>query len=73
MCFRPPSAEAGESVCPGCYTITKPDSQGKCPDCGAVMVTEESASPGMAAPQGVSAAPQPGAPKAPAPPAPPKD
>lgn len=37
MCFRPPSAEAGESPCPHCYMIGAPDAQGNCQECGKPM------------------------------------
>ena len=25
MCFRPPSAEAGEIICPSCYVVAEPN------------------------------------------------
>lgn len=66
MCFRPPEAGLGESVCPGCYTVTMPDNEGKCPECGASM---GATAPGAASP---SAPSSPGAPKPPGAPTPPK-
>lgn len=52
MCFRPPEAGTGEIVCKSCYTITAPNPDGTCPECGE--------------PMGVPAATVPGAPAAPA-------
>ena len=34
MCFRPPTAEAGEVVCPSCYIVAEPNPDGTCPECG---------------------------------------
>ncbi|WP_216662438.1 hypothetical protein, partial [Adlercreutzia sp. ZJ473] len=59
MCFRPPEAAAGESVCPGCYVVVMPNPDGTCPECGAVM----RAPAGVASPSAPAA---PGAPSAPA-------
>lgn len=63
MCFRPPSAEAGEIICPSCYVVAEPNPDGTCPECGAAMRPDEPAAP--AAP---AAPPAPGAPKPPSPP-----
>lgn len=52
MCFRPPEAGTGEIVCKSCYTITAPNPDGTCPECGE--------------PMGAPAATAPGAPAAPA-------
>lgn len=65
MCFRPPTAEAGEVVCPSCYIVAEPNADGTCPECGALMRKPQD----QAAPPGGPGAPAaPGAPKAPAPP-----
>lgn len=37
MCFRPPSAEAGEFPCPHCYVVCRPNAEGNCPECGEPM------------------------------------
>lgn len=37
MCFRPPSAEAGERPCPHCFVVALPNAEGKCPECGEAM------------------------------------
>lgn len=63
MCFRPPSIESGESVCPGCFVIVPPDGNGKCPECGASMSPETPSAP-AAAPTAPKAPGAPSAPKA---------
>ncbi len=63
MCFRPPTAEAGEVVCPSCYIVAEPNPDGTCPECGAVMRKPEPAA-APSAPVGA----KPGAPTSPAPP-----
>lgn len=70
MCFRPPEAGAGESVCPGCYMVVAPNPDGTCPECGALMRQEPLSAP--AAPAAPAAPSAPAAPAAPKPPAPPK-
>ena len=65
MCFRPPTAEAGEVVCPGCYIVAEPNPDGPCPECGAMMRKPQDQA---AAPGAPSAPAAPGAPKAPVPP-----
>ena len=66
MCFRPPSAEAGESVCPSCFMLVRPTPEGRCPDCGGVMAPGVPTAP--SAPKAPGAPEVPGAPKAPMPP-----
>lgn len=65
MCFRPPEAGAGESVCPGCYIVIAPNPDGTCPECGAKMREPM-------AQAGAPATPAPAAPAAPAAPEAPK-
>lgn len=73
MCFRPPSAEGGQRVCPSCYMLVVPNAEGKCPECGAIMQRDEDLSAPGAPTAGAPAAPKaPGVPGAPAVPAPPK-
>lgn len=67
MCFRPPEADAGEMVCPGCYIVIEPNPDGTCPECGAMMRADPDT--GIAPP---SAPPAPSAPGAPRPPRPPQ-
>ena len=68
MCFRPPTAEAGEVVCPSCYVVAEPNPDGTCPECGAVMRKPQE----QAAPPSAPGAPvTPGAPHAPSAPKPP--
>lgn len=64
MCFRPPTAEAGEIVCPHCYIVAEPDAQGKCPECGGLM-REPAGTPAPAVPGAPAAPAAPGAPKPP--------
>lgn len=70
MCFRPPSVESGESVCPGCYVVVLPNAEGKCPECGALMATPPGVPRGPSESGPPAASKAPGAPKIP--PAPPK-
>ena len=69
MCFRPPEAGMGEVVCKSCYTITAPNPDGTCPECGEPMGVPAAAAPGApaapAAPKGPAAPSAPGAPKPP--------
>ncbi|MEG2934104.1 MAG: hypothetical protein RR842_11025 [Gordonibacter sp.] len=71
MCFRPPTAEAGEMVCPHCYIVVEPDAEGKCPECGGVM-REPADAPAPGAPQAPVVPPTPGSPVAPKPPSAPR-
>ncbi|MEF9841234.1 MAG: hypothetical protein RR773_01575 [Raoultibacter sp.] len=69
MCFRPPSAEGGQRVCPSCYMLVVPDAEGKCPECGVIMQRDDdlpaSGTPAPAAPKAPGAPAAPMAPKAP--------
>ena len=74
MSFRPPSAEAGEMVCPHCYMLVEPDAKGNCPECGGIVRVSADeptpAAPSVPTAPGVSRVP--GAPKPPrVPPVPP--
>lgn len=62
MCFRPPSADAGEIICPHCYVVAEPNPDGTCPECGEMMREPEAA---PAAPGAPAAPAAPGAPKPP--------
>ena len=70
MCFRPPTAEAGEVVCPSCYIVAEPNPDGTCPECGAVMrkPQEQPGAPSVPSVPGAAAPASPGAPASPAPP-----
>lgn len=70
MCFRPPSAEAGEMVCPHCYIVAEPDAEGKCPECGGLMRAPAGDAPVPGAPAAPPAPAAPAAPGAPQPPTP---
>lgn len=63
MCFRPPSADAGEIICPHCYVVAEPNPDGTCPECGEMM-----RDPAAAAPEAPGAPAAPAAPGAPKPP-----
>lgn len=69
MCFRPPEAGTGEIVCKSCYTITAPNPDGTCPECGEPMGVPAATAPGApaapAAPKVPAAPSVPGAPKPP--------
>lgn len=69
MCFRPPEAGTGEMVCKSCYTITAPNPDGTCPECGEPMGVSSATAPGApaapAAPKVPAAPSAPGAPKPP--------
>lgn len=67
MCFRPPSADAGEIICPHCFIVAEPNPDGTCPECGEMMRPGSDPS-GAAAPPAPSAPAAPAAPEAPKPP-----
>lgn len=58
MCFRPPSAEAGEIICPHCHIVAEPNPDGTCPECGGKMRQDDAPAPSApAAPSAVPPAP----------------